>query len=57
MIDPVRFYLDEHVPAAIADGLRRRGVAVLTTQDTGMRSAADDDQLLLATRQGRVVFT
>jgi predicted nuclease of predicted toxin-antitoxin system len=57
MSEPVRFYLDEHVPAVIADGLRRRGVDVLTTRDAGMRHAADTDQLVLATRQGRVVFT
>lgn len=26
----IRFYLDEHIPAAVAEGLRRRGVDSLT---------------------------
>ncbi len=31
----ISFYLDQHVPRAIAIGLRMRGVDVLTTQDDG----------------------
>jgi len=57
MAERIRFYMDEHVPAAISQGLRRRGVDVLTTQDAGMRSASDDEQLAFALSQGRVVFT
>lgn len=57
MAERIRFYMDEHVPAAISQGLRRRGVDVLTTQDAEMRSANDDEQLAFALSQGRVVFT
>lgn len=29
MAEKIRFYFDEHVPRAVARGLRRRGVEVL----------------------------
>ena len=45
-------YMDVHVPAAITDGLRRRGVDVLTSQEDGTREA-DDSELLRATRELR----
>jgi predicted nuclease of predicted toxin-antitoxin system len=57
MSGEVKFYLDEHVNPAIAVGLRRRGVDVLTTQEAGMLNASDDKQLALATSEGRVIFT
>jgi hypothetical protein len=57
MSGDIRFYLDEHVNPAIAAGLRRRGVDVLTTQEAGMLSASDDRQLALAMSEGRVIFT
>jgi hypothetical protein len=49
--------MDEHVPPAVASGLRQRGVDVLTTQDAGMFGSADDVQLAYAAERGRVVFT
>lgn len=52
-----KFYLDEHVNPAIAAGLRRRGIDVLTTQEAGMLSASDEQLLELATREGRIIFT
>ncbi len=57
MADPIRFYLDEHVPRAVAQGLRRRGGDVETVQEAGLRGVADDEQLAYATRTGRVVVT
>jgi len=51
------FYLDHHVPAAVAVGLRQLNVDVLTAHEDG-RADWDDDQLLeRATELGRVVFT
>jgi len=41
----LRFYMDMHVPAAITQGLRRRGIDVLTSQEDGTREA--DDEVLL----------
>jgi hypothetical protein len=49
--------MDEHVPKAVTEGLRRRGVDVLTAQGADMRSANDNEHLELAVREGRVVFT
>ena len=51
------FYLDHHVPVAIAVGLRQRQIDVLTAQEDG-RADWDDDRLLeRAFELGRVVFT
>jgi len=55
--DPIRFYLDEHVPTAVAQGLRRRGVGVMTVVDAGLRSADDKTQLGFATAENRVFVT
>jgi Domain of unknown function (DUF5615) len=53
----VSFYLDHHVPVAIAVGLRQRQIDVLTAQEDG-RADWDDDRLLeRAFELGRVVFT
>jgi hypothetical protein len=53
----LNLYMDEHVPSAITDGLRQRGVDVLTAQEDG-RTGADDPALLdRATSLNRVLFT
>lgn len=49
--------MDEHVPRAVTQGLRRRGVDVLTAQEAGMLGADDEQHVALALRQGRVIFT
>jgi uncharacterized protein with PIN domain len=53
----IRFYFDQHVPSAVARGLRRRGVDVLTAQDADRCGASDQDQLQFSTQQGRVFVT
>lgn len=53
----IAFYMDEHVPGVISQGLRRRGVDVLTAQDAGMRGASDAKHMALALREGRTIFT
>lgn len=57
MAEHLKFYLDEHVSQAVAAGLRRRGVDVLTVLDVGMLGADDEAHLALATEQGRIIFT
>ena len=57
MPNPIRFYMDEHVPTAVTQGLRRRGVDALTVQEAGLRSTTDEEQLAFALAQGRVIFT
>ena len=53
----ISLYTDEHVPVAVVEGLRRRGIDVLSTQEAGMLGASDEQQLDLASSQGRVIFT
>jgi len=50
-------YIDQHVNAAITDGLRRRGIDVLTVREDGFDRRPDADILARATELGRVVFT
>ena len=57
MANGIRLYLDEDVPVAIAAGLRRRGVDVVTAKEAGMLGSSDEVQLDFAFRQGRVIFT
>ncbi len=57
MIREIRFYTDEHVAYAVARGLRRRGVDVVTSQEARMLGASDEEQLALAASQGRVIIT
>ena len=53
----LRFHLDEHIDAALADGLRRCGIDVTTTAGAGLRGARDEDHVEFARAQGRVVVT
>lgn len=51
------FYLDHHVPVAIAVGLRQRQIDVLTADEDGRADWGDDRLLERAFQLGRVVFT
>jgi hypothetical protein len=53
----VRFHLDEHVPPAIAEGLRRRGIDVTTTVDAGLTGADDVDHISFALATQRIIYT
>jgi predicted nuclease of predicted toxin-antitoxin system len=53
----IRFHLDEHVPHAVAHGLRRLGVDVTTTTDAGLIGAGDPEQVAYAIADGRVIFS
>ena len=57
MADRVRFYPDQDIPAAVARGLRLRGVDVLTPQEAGRCGLGDQDQLEFAKSGGRVIVT
>ncbi|MDO8672128.1 MAG: DUF5615 family PIN-like protein [Dehalococcoidia bacterium] len=57
MGEPITFYLDEHVHSAIAYGLRRRGLDVITAKDAGLLGARDEQHLAFAIRNGRVILT
>jgi len=53
----VRLYMDVQVPRAITEGLRVRGVDVLTAQDDGAGRLDDAALLDRAGSLGRVLFT
>jgi predicted nuclease of predicted toxin-antitoxin system len=53
----IGLYFDEHVPRAVALGLRLRGIDVITVQDDDRRGIADRSLLDRATELGRPLFT
>jgi predicted nuclease of predicted toxin-antitoxin system len=53
----IRYHLDEHMDAAVAVGLRRRGIDASTTVEVGMMRATDAEQLAFARSQQRVFVT
>jgi len=57
MPQEVRFHLDEDVPPAIAEGLRRRGIDVTTTPDAGLTAADDVDHVAFVLANQRVIYT
>ena len=57
MPDPIRYYLDQHIHAAVVNGLRRHGINVLSAQEAGRCGLPDPDQLAFATTQERVMVT
>jgi Domain of unknown function (DUF5615) len=57
MSQKIRFFTDEHVSKAVIEGLRQRGVEVLSIPDANMIGASDESILSKATTEGYVVFT
>lgn len=57
MSERIKFYLDEPVNPAVASGLRRRGIDVLTAQEAGLPDASDAEHLVMAAAQQRVILT
>jgi hypothetical protein len=49
--------MDQHIPAAVTLGLRRRGIDVLTAQDAGRCGIDDADQLAFALAEDRVLVS
>lgn len=49
--------MDVHVHRAVTEGLRRRGVEVLTAQEAKLQLAADNEILSFAFSHGWTVFT
>jgi hypothetical protein len=56
-MEQISFYLDEHIPNAVAQGLRRRGVNVLTVQEAGRSGFSDPEQLAFALSERRMMIT
>ncbi len=53
----VGIYLDVHIPRAITNGLRLRGVDVLTAQEDGTITLTDSKLLDRATESGRILYS
>lgn len=53
----LRLYLDENLSLTIADGLRRRGVDVVTARDAKRLGDDDESQLVFATAEERILVT
>ncbi len=53
----VRLYLDRHIMARLAVDLRGGGFDVLGTEEAGNDTAADEEQLVFATRENRALLT
>ena len=56
-MEQIRFYLDEHIHSAVAEGLRRRGIEVLTVQQARKTGLSDREQLAFALDTKRVMVT
>ena len=54
---PVPLYLDVHIPRAIVQGLRLRGVDILTALDDDGERLADETLLRRATALGRALVS
>jgi uncharacterized protein with PIN domain len=53
----IKLFLNEDVHTRLAKALRQRGFDVLTTVEADMLGISDEEQLALATSQGRVVLS
>lgn len=53
----IRFLFDVHVPLAVAEQLKRRGIDVLTAQDDNSARLLDHELLSRAGELGRTVVT
>lgn len=53
----VGIYMDVHIPRAITNGLRLRGVDVLTAQEDETITLTDTELLDRATKLGRILFS
>ncbi len=54
---PAKLLLDEHVPLAVAEGLRRSGVDTVHVVETDLRGSPDDTVLTAATEMECVLVT
>jgi predicted nuclease of predicted toxin-antitoxin system len=54
---PIRYLLDEHLPKALAIGLRLRGIEVFMAYTEGVAGFSDTDLLRYATAQNMVLVS
>lgn len=56
-MDRISFYLDEHIPKAVAKGLRQRGIEVFTCAEMDTLGLSDAEQLTLAAKESWAIVT
>lgn len=54
---PLKFYTDSHIPKAVTEQLRARGVDIIRCQDVGMADAEDAEHLVFAITENRAIVT
>lgn len=52
-----KFYADENVPLAASKALKKRGIEIITAQESGMLHKADNAQLSFAVAEKRAIIT
>ncbi len=57
MAEAIRYYADQHLPQPVVEGLRRRGIDILTAREAGRCGLEDPDQLGFAASTRRVMVT
>lgn len=57
MPEPVRFLLDEHIPGAVAVGLKQKSIEVATVQELGRAGLSDAEQVEFASQKSWVLVT
>jgi uncharacterized protein with PIN domain len=57
MSGQIRFHLDENISNAVAKGLSQRGIDVTTTAKENLIGVSDQEQIMFALSQGRVLVT
>ena len=53
----MKCYLDEDISPKVAELLRRRGVDTVSAHEKGMLGVSDEEQLMEASKEGRVMVT
>jgi predicted nuclease of predicted toxin-antitoxin system len=53
----IKLYMDAHIPKAVTNGLRLRGIDLLTAQEDNADKLSDSELLERATVLNRVLFT
>ncbi len=57
MPEKIRFLLDEHIPAAVAAGLKQKGITAAIMHELGRRGFSDAEHLQFALDEGWVLVT
>jgi hypothetical protein len=56
-MDPIKYQLDEHVANAIASGVRKLGIDIVTVAEIGLRGRPDIEVMSYAHLASRVIVT